>query len=282
MTRKKMSKSKGNVVTPLGLLEEHGSDAVRYWAARGGPGADTAFDTGQMRVGRRLAIKLLNASKFVLARSEPAGPVVTTLDRGMLARLSEVVGEATDDLEGYNYTRALERVESFFWWFCDNYLELVKARRYGDRGDALAASANGAMRLALSAVLRLLAVYLPFTTAEVWSWWRSGSVHRAAWPTRDDVLAPMGAARPRDLEALDLATDLLAEIRRVKSEAQVPLRTPVAALGLTAPAEVLTLFSEIADDVCAAGLVARVDVAEGARRVVVDLASPEPVNEAGA
>ncbi len=280
--RKKMSKSKGNVVTPLGLLEEHGSDAVRYWAARGGPGADTAFDTGQMRVGRRLAIKLLNASKFVLARSEPAGPVVTTLDRGMLARLSEVVGEATDDLEGYNYTRALERVESFFWWFCDNYLELVKARRYGDRGDALAASANGAMRLALSAVLRLLAVYLPFTTAEVWSWWRSGSVHRAAWPTRDDVLAPMGAARPRDLEALDLATDLLAEIRRVKSEAQVPLRTPVAALGLTAPAEVLTLFSEIADDVCAAGLVARVDVAEGARRVVVDLASPEPVNEAGA
>ena len=143
--RKKMSKSKGNVVTPKGLLEEHGSDGVRYWAASGRPGTDTAFDTGQMKVGRRLAIKLLNASKFVLSRPEPRGPVTAAVDRGLLTSLARLVRESTADLDGYNYARVLERTESFFWSFCDDYLELVKGRRYGDQGAELAASANGAL-----------------------------------------------------------------------------------------------------------------------------------------
>src|SRR5690606_4898924 len=160
--RKKMSKSKGNVVTPLGLLEEHGSDAVRYWAASGRPGADTAFDTGQMRVGRRLAIKLLNAAKFALSRTEPLGEVTEAVDRGLLTGLATLVDETTADLEGYNYTRALERTEAFFWNFCDNYLELVKARRYGEREAAGAASANAAMLVTLKTLLRLFAPYLPY------------------------------------------------------------------------------------------------------------------------
>src|SRR5690606_36646476 len=113
--RKKMSKSKGNVVTPLALLDEHGADGVRYWAASGRPGADIAFDTGQMRVGRRLAIKLLNAPKFVLSRPEPHGPVTEPVDRGLLLSLAALVDEATAELEGYNYTRVLERTAKFFW-----------------------------------------------------------------------------------------------------------------------------------------------------------------------
>ena len=97
--RKKMSKSKGNVVTPLALLEEHGSDGVRYWAAKGGPGVDTVFDAGQMKVGRRLAIKVLNASKFILANAEPLGPISASVDRAMLRNLSALVENATQALE---------------------------------------------------------------------------------------------------------------------------------------------------------------------------------------
>ncbi len=141
--RKKMSKSKGNVVTPMALLEEHGSDAVRYWAAKGGPGVDTAFEPGQMKVGRRLAIKLLNASKFVLSRTEPSGPVSEPLDRGMLQRLESLVTSATAHLEGYDYAAALRETESFFWWFCDDYIELVKRRRARDGGDAASAAVRG-------------------------------------------------------------------------------------------------------------------------------------------
>ncbi|HQX83822.1 MAG TPA: class I tRNA ligase family protein, partial [Vicinamibacterales bacterium] len=179
--RKKMSKSKGNVVTPMALLEEHGSDAVRYWAAKGGPGVDTAFEPGQMKVGRRLAIKLLNASKFVLARTEPTGPVTEAIDRGMLADLDALVRKATAQLEGFDYGAALRDTESFFWTFCDYYIELAKRRRQGD--DEAARSAIAASQTALSALLRLFAPFMPFVTEEVWSWWQSGSVHRASWPS---------------------------------------------------------------------------------------------------
>src|SRR4029077_8982237 len=156
------------------------------------PGADTVFDAGQMRVGRRLAIKLLNASKFVLAKTEPLGPIVEVADRGMLTRLAQVVNTASESLLEYDYTPALERSESFFWFFCDDYLELIKARRYGAHGEAAAASANSAMLLALDTLHRLFAPFLPFVTEEVWSWWKEGSVHRTPWPAADELLSAIG------------------------------------------------------------------------------------------
>jgi valyl-tRNA synthetase len=280
--RKKMSKSKGNVVTPMGLLEEHGSDGVRYWAASGRPGTDTAFDTGQMKVGRRLAIKILNASKFVLARPEPHGPVTAAVDRGLLTALARIVRESTEDLERYNYTRVLERTETFFWSFCDDYLELVKGRRYGDQGDELARSANGALLASLDVMLRLFAPFLPFVTDEVWSWWRAGSIHTARWPEAAELLEACqpGGEAAEGVAALEFAAAVLGAIRKKKSEEQRPLKTPVARARIRAPRAQMALLPLVEKDLRASGLIRELETVEAeALEVDVELAAPEPAPE---
>ena len=256
--RKKMSKSVGNVVTPLGLLEQHGTDAVRYWAANGRLGTDTAFDEGQMKIGRRLAVKLLNASKFALGFPEAAdGPVTEPVDRALLARLADVVDEATAAFEAYDYTRALERTESFFWTFCDDYIELVNGRAYGE--GPVAESATRALRLALDVLLRLFAPVLPFATEEVWSWWREGSVHRQSWPVAAPLREAGGASA--DVDALGVAADVLQAVRRAKSEAKASMRTPVTSLVVRGPQDVLELFATAEDDLRNAGVVEQVSTA---------------------
>ena len=276
--RKKMSKSKGNVVTPLALLEEHGSDGVRYWAASGRPGADTAFDPSQMKVGRRLAIKLLNASKFVLSNPGRRGAVTCGVDRGLLTNLARLVRESTDDLENYQYTRVLERTETFFWFFCDNYLELVKARRYGDHGEALATSANTALLTSLSVFLRLFAPFLPFATEETWSWWQQGSVHTAAWPTEEEILAVAGGEDPRGARTLQMAAQVLGDIRKKKSEGNRAPKTPVARLVIRAPEDRLDWLPDIEQDLRAAGHIQQIDtLVSEALQVDVELAPLEGV-----
>jgi len=249
--RKKMSKSKGNVVTPMDLLVEHGSDAVRYWAASARLGTDAAFEVGQMKIGRRLAIKVLNASKFALSfgtvELDPA-LVTVPLDRAMLAGLADVVDRATASLEAYDHTRALELTETFFWTFCDDYLELVKDRAYGD--GAGADSARAALGIALDTLLRLFAPVLPFATEEVWSWWREGSVHRAAWPVAEPLRAAAADASPSVVSAAGAA---LAALRKVKSEAKVSMRTEILAVTLDVPAALRSDVELALDDVRSAG-----------------------------
>ncbi len=256
--RKKMSKSKGNVVTPADVLEEFGSDAVRYWAASSRLGADVTYDPGQMRIGRRLAIKILNASRFVLGIAPGEGDSVTEpLDQALLRRLADVVSECTCAFGTYDHSRALERAEEFFWFFCDDYLELVKARAYGERGGPAAASAAAALRGALSVVLRLFAPFLPFVTEEAWSAWQQGSVHRAAWPDPAPLLARAGDA---DAAMLDAASAAIGAIRKAKTEARVSMRAPARALVVTAPEDHLALLAGAAEDVRAAGHLERIEL----------------------
>jgi valyl-tRNA synthetase len=281
-----MSKSKGNVVTPTHLLEEYGADAVRYWAASGRPGTDTAFDAQQMKVGRRLAVKLLNASKFALADLPPEGDALTSpLDRAMIARLAAVAADATESFDGYDYARALERVEVFFWWYCDYYLELVKGRRYdageSDAARQGAASVSRALRRSLSVFQRLLAPFLPFVAEEVWSWWQSGSVHRASWPDAPELLAALGNGEAESAaiedEALTIAADVLKEVRKAKSEARRPMRAPVSRIVVRDSAERLGALALGVDDLRLAGSIATVSTVEAEEFAVeVELADELP------
>jgi valyl-tRNA synthetase len=264
--RKKMSKSKGNVVTPMGLLEEHGSDGVRYWAASGRPGTDTAFDPSQMKVGRRLAMKLLNASKFALSNAEPKGPIVWPVDRAMVRNLGLLVGEATEAFEGYDYARALQRTETFFWRFCDDYLELVKGRRYGEQGPEAAGSANAALSTALSVLLRLFAPFLPFVTEEVWSWWQDGSVHKAAWPQLEEIRS---IAIDGDRAAYEWATTVLFEVRKQRSEAKQPLKVPITKVTITAEPEAVALMREVEADLKSALRVQTFEMTAGEPRAIL-------------
>jgi len=321
--RKKMSKSVGNVVTPMDPLRQYGSDAVRYWAAGGRLGADVTFDPAQLRVGRRLAIKILNASRFVLGLAPPdgdrgdgsgaqkavapgqhgrwppggsggslprasgLGPVTKErgleppggsggslprantvsepLDEAMLQRLAGVIGQCTEALDSYDHTGALAAAEEFFWFFCDDYLELVKGRAYGERGEGPGRSARVALRRALAVILRLFAPFLPFVTEEVWSWWQEGSVHTAAWPTAAEVAAApaSGAPASRAAASLAAASGAIAAIRGAKSGARVSMRAPVRALVVTAPRDHLDAVAAVLPDVQAAGHVEHTELRPG-------------------
>jgi valyl-tRNA synthetase len=268
--RKKMSKSKGNVVTPMSLLEQFSSDAVRYWAGSGRPGTDTAFDQGQMKVGRRLATKLLNASKFVLTIGSPgdAAEITEPIDRAMLAVLDSVVTQATTALHEFEYTTALERTERFFWSFCDDYLELVKQRAYGEPDEppsAAARSARLALRTALGVLQRLLAPFLPYCTEEAWSWWHDDSVHTNSWPTPGNAGA--------DPEILDVASTVIRAIRKAKSDAKLSMRAEVTTVHFYGTSEDLAAVEAARPDLVAAGNVRNMVSHPGdSLRVEVELA----------
>jgi valyl-tRNA synthetase len=272
--RKKMSKSKGNVVTPLGLLQEYGSDGVRYWAARGGPGVDTAFDVGQMKIGRKLAMKLLNVSKFILAGESLDGPVTETLDRGMLLNLAALVTDVAAELDQYEYARALAKIEGFFWDFCDNYVEATKSRRYGDFGPEAAASASTAMRRALSVMQRLLAPYLAFTCEEVWSWWQPGSVHRAHWPTAAELASVAGDA-PEARDAHLALAAALGAIRKGKTDQKVSVGTEVEAIAYAGADHEIRALRAIERDLKAAVRAGALSLTVGEPSVAVTLKPAE-------
>lgn len=262
--RKKMSKSKGNVVTPADILAQHGTDAVRYWAASSRLGSDAAFDPQnptQVKIGRRLAIKVLNAAKFVLSFPVPDGAEVThALDAAMLATLDKVIADATRAFEAYDHGRALEITEAFFWTFCDDYLELVKERAY-NQADSGQASAALALRLALSSLLRLLAPVLSFATEEAWSWFEDGSVHTAPWPQ------PRGV--DGDPAILTAASVALIGIRRAKTEAKASQKTPVTVLTLRADAATVARLRLAEGDLKAVGRIAELELEDGGGDLVV-------------
>ncbi|WP_403024434.1 valine--tRNA ligase [Salinibacterium sp. GXW1014] len=273
--RKKMSKSKGNVVTPAGMLDDHGSDAVRYWAASSRLGTDAAFDPQnpkQIKIGRRLAIKVLNASKFAYSYELPGGEhdITNPLDRDVLAELDRVIATATTAFDEFDHARALETTEQFFWTFCDDYLELVKERAYGASTPEGQASAVLTLRAAVDTMLRLLAPFLPFATEEVWSWTHESSIHAAAWPAPRSSEAPTGI--------LPTVSAALIGIRRAKTDAKASQKTPVTSATIVAPEGQLSLLRLAADDLKAVGRIAELSFVAGEELAVTDIVLEEQVS----
>lgn len=253
--RKKMSKSKGNVVTPMHLLDQYGSDAVRYWSLAARLGVDTAFDEKVLKVGRRLVVKVYNATRYVLGQEAPEGPLTHPLDLGFLHQLHKVVETATASLHAMDYASALDGIERFFWdSFTDSYLELAKARARSESDPSGRASAVATLRKGLNILLRLLAPYLPYVTEEAWSWDFAGdskaSVHRASWPDATEFVA-LGAS-PGHAEVYDLAKGALGAINRAKTQAGGTVGRHVASLTIQAPQKVLDLFEKAEADILSA------------------------------
>jgi valyl-tRNA synthetase len=271
--RKKMSKSRGNTVVPTDVLERYGSDAVRWRAAKIRPGLDSPFDQREMKVGRRLALKILNASKFVLGAGAVTdwAAITEPADLSLLAQLAELITEATESFEAYDYTGALESTEQFFWQFCDDYLELVKERAYGPADDSRAESARATLTLSLDIMLRLFAPIMPYVTEEVWSWWRDGSIHRTRWPVAEEILVSADPALLSDVSAA------LIQIRGAKSQASVSMKTEISLAKFYGTADALTHLQAVESDLRAVGrITGEISWAETDGPIAVDvtLASP--------
>ena len=270
--REKMSKSKGNAVDPLDILERYGADAVRWRAAGARPGTDSPFDEAQMKIGRRLAIKILNASKFALTLGVTEDPAAVTepLDKALLATLAGVVRQATAELEAFNYTAPWRPPRRSSGRSATTTSSWSRTGRTAAGARPPRPPRKATLTTALSVQLRLFAPFLPFVTEEVWSWWQEGSVHRSAWPSDealDAVADGVDAAILRD------TSTVLMGVRKAKSEAKTSMRTDVAVASVTGSPEALDRVALATDDLRATGSIAELhfSTGEGPLRVAVTL-----------
>ena len=257
--RKKMSKSKGNVVTPQALIQEQGADIVRYWASNSRLGVDTAYTDDVFRVGKRLVTKLWNASRFVLFHLEgcvgkeinfssaiddcaDGGAITEALDRWILVRMRQVIEEMEYYFDQFEYCRARESLEEFFWKdFCDYYLEMVKARAYGKEKQGAEGikgqlSAQHTMYYVVECLLRLFAPFLPYITETLYQM-LSKLVHSRYHPSiHGQGMWPKADSFPQDKNILEqgaIVVELLRMVHKKKTEAGVSVKCVVERMNLS-------------------------------------------------
>ena len=257
--RKKMSKSKGNVVTPSEIIDQYSADGVRYWAARARLGTDTAYDLGVFKIGQKLVIKLLNASRFVLGHFDriqldpktiSVNDISEELDVALVAKLRTVIETATAAFEKFDYAAALQAAEEAFWDYCDNYLELVKKRSYLAEDSAARRSAFATLGWSLRTFLRLFAPHIPYVTEELWSSsfaasGRDSSIHTTAWPS---VLEVASVRSPKNIEIWSVLSEAVGVVRGTKTSAQKSQKWPLASLRIEAPDELAAALRTVASD----------------------------------
>lgn len=243
--KSKMSKSKGNIVDPKGLLEKYGSDVVRYWASTSRLGADTAFSEDIIKDGKRLVNKLWNASKFASMNFDKVSDFGSSIeenidskrifcvsDKWILGKLQNVVNEATESFQKFEYAIATEKIEEFFWKdFCDNYLEIVKVRSYNEDGknDDGQVSAVLTLYWILNVLLRLFAPILPHVTEELFSkiFDSKDSVHsQNMWPKK------LTGDFQESVNQGDNIVAVLDMVRKFKAEKNLSIKAPLSKLSI--------------------------------------------------
>ncbi|OLL73299.1 Valyl-tRNA synthetase [Pseudonocardia sp. Ae168_Ps1] len=235
---KKMSKSKGNVIDPLDLMEDYGADALRFTIARGSnPGTDMSLSPEWVAASRNFTTKLWNITRFALSKGAdphlplPAEADRTDADRWILGRLAEVRGQTDELLDGYQFAKATEGLYHFAWdELADWYVELCKTQL---DDPATAPGTRAVLGHVLDALLRMLHPIAPFVTEALWTALTGReTVVTAAWPTAADTGAPVDAAAAARVTD---AQKVITEVRRFRTEQGLPDRKSVAArlAGLT-------------------------------------------------
>ena len=237
--KSKMSKSKGNILVPETLLEQHGADVIRYWAASSRLGADTAYSEDVVKNGKRLVNKLWNAAKFVsqhfdkipeadkkLDLDEVKGKICCDFDKYFLKQLSELVKIASAEFKGYEYAVAMEKIEQFFWpTFCDNYLEISKTRAYDEENSNPDGSLSARLTLyhGLKTLLKLFAPFMPHITEEIYQLlYNEDSIHaRGQWPKLDVKFNEL-----KNIESENLLA-VLELVRKIKAKDNLSIKAPI-------------------------------------------------------
>lgn len=251
--RKKMSKSKGNVVTPQHLIDNYGADSVRYWASRAKLGVDTAFEEKVMAQGKKLINKIFNACKFVFNIVDVSQfrdykncikHITEPTDISWQQKMNESVKQAGKYFEAYDYAGALEVIEKRFWDFCDNYLEIVKKRAYSSEDNSAVAS----LIYTIDTFLKIFAPFCPFITEEIYQvrpWGTEDtSIHLTQWPDKN-----LFEKSSIDGQLYDYISEVTSYIRKAKTEANVSQKTEVKKVEIFAPKEVLNKIKQGIKDI---------------------------------
>jgi valyl-tRNA synthetase len=252
----KMSKSLGNVIDPVKIIKEYGSDAVRYWAINSNLGVDTNFSTEVIKLGQKLITKLFNAAKFSEIHFKTLTNKTTSLaddllnknifksvDLWLISKMKILIDDYNKYVDGFDYKKALEITERFFWdCFCDNYLEIVKIRCYGIFGTKyhniqlsdreimeIEKKQNSAVKTifhVLQTLLKLFSPFIPVVTEEIFhvlysdEFEKFGSIHRR------NSFKSIGDFKifDDDMQLTEEIVKIVFEIRKYKSEKNVSIK----------------------------------------------------------
>ena len=248
---RKMSKSLGNGVDPIEVIDQFGADTLRFTLITGNtPGNDIRYREERVEASRNFANKLWNASRFALMNLEDfaideidfSSLEYTLADQWMLSRLNKKIKRITDLLEDYQFGQVSQELYDFVWnEFCDWYIELIKPRLYQDEEQAAYQTAQYVAWYTLNSILKLLHPVMPFITEEIWEHLPGveDSIMVAQWPEADSI-----SLNDQAEEKMELIMDVIRSIRNIRNEMKVNPGKEITAILTSDAANKLDILEE--------------------------------------